>query len=243
MVDRTARGMRADPEHTPGHLQRELRRLNRRVKEGDPLWPAQLAVAIAIALHLTLSEKLVVGPKWLIPVVEGLLLLTLVVIAPQRASGIRRHERRLLWSILGLVTLTYLVSLALLVHYLITGGRVGGHALIGSGVVLWTTNVLLFSVVYWDLDRGGPLNRYEKARPWPDFQFPQMENPQLTPLGKDWQPTFLDYLYTSLTNATAFSPTDTMPLTQAAKLLMGIQGTAAIVTLGLVVARAVNILG
>lgn len=244
MPDPTARSAPVDPEHLPGHLRREFHRLNRRVKEGDPLWPAQLAVAIAIALHLTLSDKLVIGPKWLIPAVEGLLLLTLVVIAPRRISRSRwRHQRGLLWSILGLVTLTYLVSLGLLVHYLVSGGKVGGHALIGSGVVLWVTNVLLFSVVYWDLDRGGPLDRFEKNRPWPDFQFPQMENPELTPMGTGWQPTFLDYLYTSLTNATAFSPTDTMPVTQVAKLLMGVQGTAAIVTVGLVVARAVNILG
>ena len=178
------------------------------------------------------------------PAVEGLLLVTLVVVAPRRASHRGwRHQRGLLWTILGLVTLTYLASLALLVHYLVAGGKVGGHSLIGSGLVLWATNVLLFSVLYWDLDRGGPLHRYRASRPWPDFQFPQMENPQLTPVGKKWRPTFLDYLYTSLTNATAFSPTDTMPLTQAAKLLMGIQGTAAIVTVGLVVARAVNILG
>jgi hypothetical protein len=218
--------------------------MNRRVEEGDPLWPAQLAVAIAIALHLALSDKLVIGPKWLIPAVEGLLLLTLVVIAPMRISHSRwRHQRGLLWTILGLVTLTYLVSLGLLVHYLVTGGNVGGHALIGSGLVLWVTNVLLFSVLYWDLDRGGPLDRFEKDRPWPDFEFPQMDNPHMTPLGTRWQPTFLDYLYTSLTNATAFSPTDTMPLSQVAKLLMGIQGTAAVVTVGLVVARAVNILG
>jgi hypothetical protein len=244
MAEPTARDEPAEPESLPGHLQRERRGLIRRLEDGDPLWPAQLAVAIAIALHLTLSDKLVIGPKWLIPAVEGLLLITLAAIAPQRASGIRgRHQRDLLWTILGLVTLTYLVSLGLLVHYLITGGKVGGHALIGSGVVLWVTNVLLFSVVYWDLDRGGPLNRYQQKKPWPDFQFPQMENPELTPLGQKWRPTFLDYLYTSLTNATAFSPTDTMPLTQVAKLLMGIQGSAAIVTVGLVVARAVNILG
>ena len=244
MADRTAGGARTKREDPPQHLQRELRRLNSLVEKGDPLWPAQVAVAIAIGLHLALSDKLVVGPTWLIPSVEGVLLVTLVVIAPPRVSGGRwRHQRGLLWTILGLVTATYLVSLGLLVHYLVTGGKVGGHPLIGSGVVLWVTNVLLFSVVYWDLDRGGPLNRYEKERPWPDFQFPQMENPELTPLGTNWQPTFLDYLYTSLTNATAFSPTDTLPLTQTAKLLMGIQGTAAIVTLGLVVARAVNILG
>jgi hypothetical protein len=229
-------------------MERELRQLDRRIEKGDPLWPAQLAVGLAIALHLTLSAKLVVGPKWLIPVVEGVLLVTLVVMAPQRASQLRGRRRRrqlrgLLLTILGLVTLTYLVSLGLLVHYLVTGGHVGGRPLIGSGVVLWVTNVLLFSVVYWELDRGGPLSRFEQSRPWPDFQFPQMENPQFTPKGKEWQPTFLDYLYMSLTNATAFSPTDTMPLTQVAKVLMGIQGTAAIVTIGLVVARAVNILG
>ncbi len=244
MPDTSSSSAPAEAESLPLHLQSEFRRLNRRVEDGDPLWPAQLAIAMAIALHLTLSDKLVVGPKWLIPAVEGLLLLTLIVVSPQRASRLGwRHQRGLLWSILGLVILTYLVSLGLLVHYLVTGGKVGGHALIGSGLVLWVTNVLLFSVLYWDLDRGGPLSRYEKARPWPDFQFPQMENPQLTPMGDKWQPSFVDYLYTSLTNATAFSPTDTMPITETAKLLMGTQGTAAIVTLGLVVARAVNILG
>ena len=244
MADSTARSAPAETRHVPSHLRREVHRLNRRVEEGDPLWPAQLAVAIAVGLHLALSDKLVIGPIWLIPSVEGLLLLTLVVIAPARVSRHGwRHQRGLLWTILGLVTLTYLVSLGLLVHYLIVGGKVNGHALIGSGVVLWVTNVLIFSVVFWDLDRGGPLDRFEKERPWPDFLFPQMDSTDHTPMGKRWQPAFLDYLYTSLTNAMAFSPTDTMPLTQTAKLLMGIQGMSALVTVGLVVARAVNILG
>jgi len=248
MAEPTVPDARAERESLPSHIQGELRRLDRRIEKGDPLWPAQLAVGLAIALNLTLSAKLVLGPKWLIPMVEGLLLVTLIVMAPQRASDLLGHPRRrqlrgLLFTILGLVTLTYLVSLGLLVHYLVTGGQVGGRPLIGSGVVLWVTNVLLFSVIYWELDRGGPLRRFEPSRTWPDFQFPQMENPQFTPKGKEWQPTFLDYLYMSVTNATAFSPTDTMPLTQVAKVVMGIQGTAAIVTVGLVVARAVNILG
>jgi hypothetical protein len=242
MADQVPGGFEAQRE-TPPHLDLELRRLHKRVDEGDPLWPAQLAVAIAIALHLALADKLVIGPRWLFPAVEGLLLITLVVIAPPRASGVRwRHQRGLLWVILGLVTLTYLVSLGLLVHYLVTGGHAGGRALIGSGALLWVTNVLLFAVIYWDLDRGGPLSRYEKERPWPDFLFPQMDSPDHTPAGKGWRPGFLDYFYTALTNATAFSPTDTMPLTDAAKALMGIQATAAIVTIGIVLARAVNIL-
>src|SRR5690349_12057494 len=93
-------------ESLPMHLRREVARLDRRVSEGDPLWPAQLAVAVAILLHLTLSETVVVGPRWLIPAVEGVLLVTLVVIAPPRASRLGwRHQRGLLWAILGLVTL------------------------------------------------------------------------------------------------------------------------------------------
>lgn len=248
MANRSSEGVGARRESLSGPLRRELARLELRVTEGDPLWPAQLAVAGAIALHLILSDKLVVGPKWLIPAVEGLLLVTLVVVAPARASRRGwRHQRGLLWTILALVTLTYLGSLGLLVHYLISGGNVGGHSLIGSGVALWVTNVLLFSVVYFDLDRGGPLERHEQTQAqaefWPDFLFPQMANPEFVPMHRRWRPTFLDYLSTSLTNATAFSPTDTMPLTQIAKLLMGIQATAAVTTLGLVVARAVNILG
>jgi hypothetical protein len=243
MADQVPAGSGTQRE-TPLHLQRELQRLDALIEHGDPLWPAQLAVALAIALHLTLSDKILIGPRWLIPAVEGLLLLTLIVVSPARADRTGwRHQRGLLWMILGLVTLTYLVSLGLLVHFLVTGGKTGGRPLIGSGVVLWVTNVLIFSVIYWDLDRGGPLNRFtKKRRPWPDFLFPQMDSPDHTPMGKEWRPSFVDYLYTALTNATAFSPTDTLPITQAAKVLMGVQGTAAIVTVGLVVARAVNIL-
>ena len=95
---------------------------------------------------------------------------------------------------------TNVVSLVLLVHFLINGGKAGGHSLILSGVVLWVPNVLLFAVWYWEMDRGGPVERHQNPHAWPDFQFPQMENPQLAPPG--WRPGFGDYLYTSLTNAT-----------------------------------------
>jgi uncharacterized membrane protein len=222
-------------------LQLETARLRDRLERGDPFWPAQLAVAAAIALHLTLSTKVVIGPKWLVPTVEGLLLLVLVVIAPARATQRSVRVRRFALLVIGVVTLTNVVSLGLLVHFLINGGKAGGHSLVLSGVVLWVTNVLLFAVFYWEMDRGGPVARFQHPDAMPDFQFPQMENPKLAPDG--WLPGFLDYLYTSLTNATAFSPTDTMPLTQTAKIVMGVQAVAALVTVGLVVARAVNILG
>ena len=219
----------------------EAERLRARIEQGDPLWPAQLTVAAAIALNLTLADRVTFGPTWLLPSVEGALLAALVIIAPSRAASHTRRIRRFALGVIGLVSLANVVSLGLLVHYLVNGGKAGGHALILSGVVLWGTNVLLFSVWYWEMDRGGPVVRHLDPKALPDFQFPQMENPGLAPPG--WRPGFVDYLYVSLTNATAFSPTDTMPLTQTAKLVMGVQSVAALVTVGLVVARAVNILG
>jgi uncharacterized membrane protein len=225
----------------PRRLELETARLRDRLERGDPFWPAQLAVAGAIALHLTLSQKVVIGPKWLVPTVEGVLLLVLVVIAPARATQRNPQVRRYALIVIGLVSLTNIVSLVLLVHFLINGGKAGGHSLILSGIVLWVTNVLLFSVWYWEMDRGGPVARFQNPDAMADFQFPQMEDSK-SYVPKDWQPGFLDYLYTSLTNATAFSPTDTMPLTQTAKIVMGVQAVSALVTVGLVVARAVNIL-
>jgi hypothetical protein len=223
------------------HLRMEAERVRDRLERGDPYWPAQLAVAVAIALNFVLTEKITIGPTWLMPAVEGVLLAALVVVAPRRATAHSRGRRRFGLAVVGFVTLAYVVSLGLLIHFLINGGATGGHRLILSGAVLWATNVLLFSVWYWELDRGGPVVRFLDPHALPDFQYPQMENPGLAPKG--WRPGFLDYLYTSFTNATAFSPTDTMPLTQTAKVVMGIQSAAALLTVGLVVARAVNILG
>jgi uncharacterized membrane protein len=221
-------------------LQFEAERVRDRLERGDPYWPAQLSVATAIALNLALAQKVTIGPTWLLPSVEGVLLIALVVIAPRRATTHSIGRRRFARLVIGLVSVGNVVSLGLLVHYLINGGKAGGHQLILSGAVLWATNVLLFAVWYWETDRGGPVNRHLDPGALADFQFPQMENPQLAPAG--WRPGFVDYLYTSLTNATAFSPTDTMPLTQTAKIVMGVQSVAALVTVGLVVARAVNIL-
>jgi uncharacterized membrane protein len=221
-------------------LEMERARVRDRLEHGDPYWPAQLSVALAIALNLALTEKVTIGPTWLLPSVEGVLLVALIVVAPQRATKHSVGRRRFALAVIGLVSVGNIVSLGLLIHYLINGGKAGGHALILSGAVLWVTNVLLFSVWYWEMDRGGPVHRFLTPDALPDFQFPQMENPQFAPKG--WRPGFLDYLYTSLTNATAFSPTDTMPLTQTAKIVMAIQSVAALLTIGLVVARAVNIL-
>ena len=208
----------------------------------DPYWGGQLVLAAAILLQLSLSDQLTVGPYWLLPAMEGLVLVALSIASPHprlRHSPLRRH---LALTLIGVVSAANAYALVMLVHFLLRGGRVSGHALIGSGVVLWVTNVLLFGVWFWQLDGGGPLARKLKRKPHPDFLFPQMTGDvrQFAPRG--WEPTLLDYLYTSFTNATAFSPTDTMPLTPMAKALMTGQSLVALTTIGLVFARAVNIL-
>jgi hypothetical protein len=154
-----------------------------------------------------------------------------------RHSPLRRQVAILL---IGLVSLVNSISLVLLCHFLLQGHADNGRALIGSGMVLWVTNVLLFGLWYWELDRGGPLARATESESQIDFLFVQMTEPKHAP--PDWKPVLIDYLYTSFTNATAFSPTDTMPMTPRAKVLMATQALSALVTVGLVVARAVNIL-
>jgi uncharacterized membrane protein len=218
----------------------EFARLRKRLDEGDPFWPAQLAVAVAIALSLTLSDQLTLGPHVLLPAVEAVLLAALVVVVPSRATRHDRRRRAFALGFIGLVSATTIFSLVRLVHFLVAGGHAGGERLIESGAVLWLTNVLLFAVWYWEMDGGGPVARKLHPARFPDFLFPQRDSPGHAPA--DWRPGFVDYLYTSLTNSMAFSPTDTLPLTGTAKTLMGIQSVTALMTIGLVVARAVNIL-
>lgn len=203
-------------------------------------WPAQVAVAATIVIGFAQPERVSAGPSWLLPAFEAVLLVTLAAVTPARATDYSAPRRRFTLVVIGIVTLANVVSLCLLVNHLING-QGSGRELIVSGAGLWATNVLLFGVWYWQLDRGGPEERFLAPDALPDLQFPQMENPAFAPSG--WRPGFVDYAYTSLTNATAFSPTDTMPLTHTAKTLMGIQSVTALLTLGLVVARAVNILG
>jgi uncharacterized membrane protein len=222
-------------------LSMEAARVRDRVEHGDPYWPAQLAIGVAIALNLVLADQITIGPRFLLPAVEAVLLLALVIIAPARATVHRVGERRLALAVIGVVSLVSIVLAIRLVDHLINGGGVHGRSLVLSGAVLWVTNVLLFAVWYWEMDRGGPVARYLDANTIVDFQFPQMDTPQFAP--ERWRPGFLDYLYTSLTNSTAFSPTDTMPLTHTAKATMAIQGVTALLIVGLVIARAVNILG
>jgi hypothetical protein len=208
----------------------------------DSYWPAQLAVLATILVDLDLPDKLTLHPSWLLPAFEGALLLGLIATTPRQGEQPHRYRRWAAIALVGIVSAVNLLSLVLLTHYLLHTGSVDGRQLILAGVEIWVTNILLFAVWYWELDRGGPQGRKLTGAnaPAPDFLFPQMTEERL---GRwDWRAGFVDYLYVSFTNVSAFSPTDTMPLSASAKMLMLIQATIAIVTIGLVVARAVNIL-
>ena len=218
----------------------ELEHVRRRIEEGDPYWPAQLSIGVAIVLNVLLSDQLTIGPRFLLPGVELVLLFVLVVVVPRRATRHDRRRRMFALTVVGLVSATTIFSLARLAHFLIGGGQVGGRRLVESGGVLWLTIVLLFAVFYWEFDAGGPVARMDRPD-YPDFLFTPMGSPEHAP--PNWRAGFVDYLYLSLTNSVAFSPTDTLPLTGSAKVVMGVQSVTALLTLALVIARAVNILG
>ena len=210
----------------------------------EPRWPASLAVVAAVGLYFALPDKVIsgLGPRWLVPTLEGALGAALLIANP-RLTRESRRLRPVAIVLIALVNLANVVSLGELVHELLAvNGHTapGGRTLIYASVPVWVTNVLVFALWYWELDRGGPVARLEVRRRQPDFLFPQMTAPDATVA--NWSPAFIDYLYTSFTNATAFSPTDTMPLTPWAKILMMIQSLASLLTVALVVSRAVNIL-
>jgi uncharacterized membrane protein len=206
----------------------------------EPVWPAQLTVLVAIGLQFTLPERLTVGPSWLLPALEGVLVIGLAMATPRELEHEHALRRRAAVGLVALVSAANIFSLIALTHYLLHHDVSNGRELIVAGMLIWLTNFLIFGLWYWEIDRGGPGRRAAGHDGPPDFLFPQMSDDRIEPV--DWRPGFIDYLYVSLTNATAFSPTDTMPLTAMAKSIMGIQSIVSLVTIGLVVSRAVNIL-
>ncbi|MHB1445667.1 MAG: hypothetical protein ACYCTI_08185 [Acidimicrobiales bacterium] len=208
---------------------------------GEPRWPALVAVAAAILLQLVLPDSLIrgLGNRSLIPALEGVLILVLLIANPGHISREQTRLRAIGVVLIALITVANVISLADLLHALLYGSKAGGRPLVYASVPIWLTNVIVFGLWYWELDRGGPAARRLPTHAGPDFLFPQMSTPGSAP---GWSPRFLDYIYTSFTNATAFSPTDTMPLRAWAKLLMMLQSLASLVTVAVVVSRAVNIL-
>jgi hypothetical protein len=208
-------------------------------------WPVALAlgtfVAITIALRIAAPNRESLGPHWLVPGIEIGLLGCLLAADPAKVAGRRRWLRRVsIALVLGLAAVT-LVSTGILIRDLITGGKVTNEAgsLLASGFLIWLGNVLVFGLIYWLLDSGGPLARYRGEHPYPDFAFSQQLSPELAPPG--WRAKYVDYLILGLTTSTAFSPTDVMPMTAWAKLTMALQSIISLAVIGLVIARAVNV--
>jgi len=205
-------------------------------------WPALIAVAVAVALQLVLPNRVIqgLGNRALIPALEGALMVVLLIVNPGHISREESRLRIVGIALIALISVANFVSLTELIHALLYGARTTGRPLVYASVPIWLTNVIVFGLWYWELDRGGPAERETPEHRRPDFLFPQMSVPGTSP---GWGPKFFDYFYTSFTNATAFSPTDTMPLTYWAKMLMMLQSLASLVTVAVVVSRAVNILG
>lgn len=209
---------------------------------GESRWPPALTLllfmVVNIAVRVWLPHEGVIRVPWLAPAIEAVLLVVLFAAKPGNPAE-RRRLRRLGVGLVGVLVLAALWSTALLIDDLIEGkGNTNRPAdLLASGALVWLGNNLVFALLYWLIDGGGPYAR--SLRPIPvDFAFTQQMSPELAPSG--WRPVFLDYLHLGFTNATAFSPTDVMPLTHRAKYLMLLQSTAALALFGLVVARAVN---
>jgi uncharacterized membrane protein len=224
----------------------------RHQRRGEARLPASIATVVAIVLYLALPQQLLVGPRYVVPALEFVLLVPLIAINPARVTRETRLSRMLSLALVAVVAVTNLVALGLLIHDLLTARAGDGPALLLGALQVWLTNVIAFGLAYWELDRGGPVRRTQSARdalPLADFRFPQDENADNveeiadgSSEKADWVPTLVDYLYVSVTNSTAFSPTDTMPLSTRAKALMAVQGVAALLTSLLVIARAVSVL-
>jgi hypothetical protein len=203
--------------------------------------PPGIAIAAAIAMQFALPERYGMDPRWLLPSLEVALLVALTILNPVRLIRRTAWGRFAAIAVVAIITLDNTLSAVLLDHAIVIG-KVSNDApiLLTSGAAIYLTNTIAFGLWYWELDRGGPFARTAGDNPHPDFLFPQMTSPELAPA--DWEPRFFDYLYVSFTNVVAFSPTDTMPLTRGVKALMAIQSLVALSTLGLVIARAVNVL-
>jgi hypothetical protein len=220
-----------------------------REEELESRWEAAPAVAVVIGLQLVLASvsraqewKLWLFPwwVWLIPTgPEAALLVPLAWHRPRRRLEQLGHRRTVALALLALVSLANSLLLLSVVASLIRGGETSGAQLLLKAITVWATNVIAFGLWFWAFDRGGPVRRLRPDPPPPDFQFPQMENPQLAAPG--WQPELVDYIYISFTNSIAFSPTDAMPLSRWAKLLMLSESAISSLTVLLVAARAVNI--
>ena len=207
----------------------------------EPRWPMATAVVAATALYVGMPHRGRVPGWWIGPVLQlGLLG---ILIAQDRGRIDRRSAslHRMMVALLVVMTAGTVLSVVVLAYDILVALKgVTATVLLGRGAAIWVENVIVFSLWYWQFDRGGPAERAADMPVPPSFAFPENATPELAPAG--WRPTYPDYLYLSFTNATAFSPTDTLPVRRWAKLTMMVQASLSLVIAILVIARAINVL-
>ncbi|MER5866202.1 hypothetical protein [Kitasatospora sp. NPDC002040] len=237
---------------TPEHRVKASERFARHERRGEARLPAVLATLVAILLYVALPAQLLLGPRFVLPALEVLLLIPLIAVNPRRMTRQNRVSRTLSLALVAVIGVSNLASLGLLVHAMVTKQASNGGSLLLAALQVWATNIIIFGLAFWELDRGGPVVRTQADRcdlPLADFRFSQDENDDAieevadgSARRSDWVPTLMDYLYVSVTDSTAFSPTDTMPLSTRAKALMSMESVSALITTLLVIAHAVGVL-
>jgi len=225
----------------------------KRAARAEHRWPAVVALIIALTLYATLPSSFFPVFRYIVVGIGIVLLVPLIIVNPLRFNTQTPWSRPLSLGQALLLLLANQVALVQLVFQLVGAGKSEGPTLLLAALQVWVTNVIVFALVYWEMDRGGPVTRTRAKRdaiPRADFRFPQDEDHDAveevairSSMKSDWTPSFVDYLYFSGSNSMAFSPTDSMPLSHRAKGLMGIESFAGFIILALVIARAVSLLG
>lgn len=212
--------------------------------EHERRWPARVAVLAVLGLQVGLPPSIAAGPRWLAPALELALLLPLVVTNPVRLDRESAALRRLALALVLSLAAVNVVHVGRLVVLVTSGRSPDPQQLVQAALLIWSTNVVTGALALWEVDRGGPYARDPRhARPAgrPDLLFPQMTGvPGWDPHA--WHASFVDYLFVAFTAATAFGPTDTLPLSGRAKLLVSALASVSLVTIGVIAARAVNAL-
>lgn len=216
--------------------------LRNKYREHEPIWHVQITMLLIIGLQLLLPDRFVFGSRYLLITTEVLLLVAMSFTTPKEKIFKSLSRRINVFLLIGITGVANAYSLVVVAEKLLQSGHVNnGRDLVLTALNIYLTNIVIFALWYWEMDGGGPGQRMAIAKHEQDFLFPQNQHEDYS--HPEWRPTFVDYLYVSSTNAMAFSPTDTMPLSRRAKLLMLAQATVSLVAIALVAARAVNILG
>lgn len=224
------------------HLPRlaSMAKVDERNTREEHRWPAVVGLLAAMALFVALPSSFLPALRYTVVGIGLVALIPVIVVNPVRFQRQTRWSRRLSIGQITLLLAANQVALVQLIDQLLTTTTTHARGLLLSALQVWVTNVIVFALMYWELDRGGPVARSlgkSKNLRHHDLHFPQDDSTGAPP----WRPDFLDYLFTSVWASTAFSPTDAMPLSHRAKALMALESVSGLIVFALVIGRSVNL--